>query len=164
MYVFLYRKISSKFINDLSGMALKGESIVLLGPRRSGKRYIFSRLSEQLESEGIEPIVNIQFHPDKQVMSEKEVYDLLLQATPTQEKFVLTDESKINFFEPLDHFYNQNSRPVVLMVGNVDRLPQHLARRFLEEIRVRVEDKRLVVILKRRRRSSRPSIRPKFRV
>lgn len=169
MVAFQYRRISQGLIEELTHKIAAGESVVLLGPRYSGKQYLMKRLHVSLNNAGIAPLIPIRLSREDVILSEQEITKLIAQAAstaaaqrhlegPPGERVTEAglglatekpgwDQARGSLFGPLDRLSMQVSKPLVVFVTNVDDMPHHLARRFLEGIRTRVEARQLVAVL-----------------
>src|SRR5436190_16282349 len=61
MIHFQYKRIGASFLEQLLDLLMRGESIVLLGPRSVGKRYVLRRLRERLLAAGCPRIGIVRF-------------------------------------------------------------------------------------------------------
>ena len=61
MTTFNYVRINAKLIDRLTQLVLKRQSVVLLGGRHIGKRYVLARLQEALRKAKAEPVAEVRF-------------------------------------------------------------------------------------------------------
>ncbi|NOT62693.1 MAG: hypothetical protein HOP19_21000 [Acidobacteria bacterium] len=155
MIEFTYRQIGENLINAIIQKIDCGESVVLLGPRFGGKRATIIQLCDRLKEEDRSNVILLRFSGKSQVSNAAELNNVMLreieQAMP--EGDIAATASNPSLFTPteafplLDDLYLRTDKPIILLVSNVDSIPQHLARHFLENIQSRVEKKKLVVVL-----------------
>jgi len=148
MMPFQYKRISKSFIEELSDRVQIGESAVLLGPRYGGKRHVMFRVRSLLKTTESNPIVQIRFLAESPVATAQQAMSLI-SAAVTNAGFNLqrSEDSGENLFQSIDELYDQTKCPIVLFAANIDSLAHHLARRFLQGIRKRVESGEIVAIL-----------------
>ncbi|MCI0489897.1 MAG: GAF domain-containing protein [Blastocatellia bacterium] len=146
MVAFQYQKISKDFIKELGEKISSGESMVLLGPRYGGKRYVIFRLRELLKEEA-GPVVYVRFLEEPSIITEKQALEVISKAVSQTAELSTNDFKENDFLGPLDRLYSQSQKPVILLAANVDGLAYNLARRFLEGVRTRVESGRMIAVL-----------------
>jgi hypothetical protein len=145
---FEYQHVDEQLIHELHEKLINNQSIVLLGPRYGGKRYVMDRLRILLHDAGIEPIVQLRLLSETPVCTLAAVGDLIRQAVQAADKNGLSEYSRNEDpFDSLRRFIAGNKKPVVLQVANVDGISHHLARRFLQEVRTLIEGHQLVAVL-----------------
>jgi len=135
---FRYVKISSEFLDHLATLLLRRESVVLLGPRHIGKRYVLARLCERLQRVKLVPVACARFLEARLGEPQIEacfISDGLEGATGT-----LRPEAD-DVLQWCDEFLVNPSGLATLLASNVDSMPFHRAREFLAGLRTRVEKK-----------------------
>ncbi|MBI1766714.1 MAG: GAF domain-containing sensor histidine kinase [Acidobacteria bacterium] len=149
MTPFLYRKIGQPLLDELyEKVVIAHESVVLIAPRYGGKRYLMRRLYELLQTQEELHLLRLESSLRKPISNEKEFYDWLSKAVrEADNRFTECVNTTEDPFAPLDWLITQSQRPVVLLVSNVDSLPQYLARNLLLKVRTLVEEKKLMVAL-----------------
>jgi len=144
---FKYKRIGESLFHDLRERILDGDSAVILGPRFGGKRYAMFRLRSGLAEAGISPVIHVRM-PHDQITSESQVKCLLREAMKDSgEKVRFPSKKRKDVLSSIDDLYGRIGRPVVLLAGNIDALAYHLGRQFLEEVRDRVQERKLIVVL-----------------
>ncbi|MCG3145295.1 MAG: Adaptive-response sensory-kinase SasA [Gammaproteobacteria bacterium] len=149
MTTFLYRKIGQRLLDELREKVIgQSESVVLIAPRYGGKRYLMNRLYEMLQAEGLFHVLRLAATQHTDITNSREFRDWLageaLKADGRLNEEALSSE---DMFAPLDGLIARSSKPVVLLVSNVDSISQPLARDLLLKIRALVEERKLIVAL-----------------
>jgi nitrogen-specific signal transduction histidine kinase len=149
MIPFEYRRVDREFIGRLVNVVSEdGESVVILGARYCGKRYLLGQLRNELKRVGTEVVVPIRLLADSPVTSEEQVRVLIEEAIRSAGEEVPPGPlSENEMFGPLDRFWAATRRSVVLMAANVDGMAYHLARRFLQGVQTRVQEQRLRAVM-----------------
>ncbi len=148
MEAFCYRRIGQAFIAELYGKVSSGESVVLLGPRYCGKRFLMANLRRTLGDTPYGPTVQVQFLREGPVTQECEAFRLVSQAVAdTGENLQVSQEPTDNLLGPIDLLSSLIQKPIVLLAANVDGMAYHLARRFLEEVQTRIKSETLIAVL-----------------
>lgn len=154
MFSFGYNLINRKFIRDLGELVSRGESIVLLGARYTGKREVMSRLRMDLLKEEPETIlITLKLRHMSPITSHQELSRLIegeVEREALKKEIELPDGMSYwdeSFFDPIDRLHSAVKKPVVLLASNVDSLGHYLARQFLKGVRTRVEAGSLIVVL-----------------
>ena len=148
MMPFHYRRIGPEFLSELFDTVAAGHSAVLLGPHYVGKRYVLAQLEDPCRKRHLGPIVRV-FIPSAQRLTTLAGLGALLRKAVQEADVasVVPDPPETDPLRPLDELSARSGRPVVLLVANVDRMAHHVARRFLQEVRTRVEARQLVAVL-----------------
>jgi len=148
MIPFHYRRIGPEFLAELSDTVAAGQSAVLLGPHYVGKRYVLAQLEKNCRKRPLAPIVKV-FVPSAQRLTTMAGLGALLRKAVQEADAasVMPEPPETDPFRPLDEFSARCGRPVVLLAANVDRMAHHVARRFLQEVRSRVEARNLIAVL-----------------
>lgn len=156
MIEFTYSQIGEGLIQTLIQKVDRGESVVLLGPRFGGKRSTLYQLRASLNKEDCSNVILLRFCGKNNVSNAAELDNAILRAinrakpSPGENELV-PDATPVNAlkdgFTQLDHLYRKTAKPLILLVSNVDSIPQHLARRFLENIQARVDKKTLIAVM-----------------
>ncbi|HMG73130.1 MAG TPA: GAF domain-containing protein [Pyrinomonadaceae bacterium] len=162
MVPFTYRRISRELINELFADKLEhGVSLILLGPRYVGKRHVLHQLRDKLKDSEIAPIVQLKLLAQPPITSEgrvRELFEVAVQnaflpgGNPPSES---AEDFEDPLMGPLDRLiaFVQEQRtpfqrkPIFLIVSNVDGLAHHVALSFLEKVRRRIEDGKVIGIL-----------------
>lgn len=144
---FQYTSVSTDFINRLCGLALGGDSIILLSARYGGKRYVMKRIRHYLSQAKAGPVVSIKYLHEPLVSTEPRAKELIKEAVLEAQPGLPIDEGGDDFLGAIDQLNCHTGQTVFLMAANVDGMAHHLARRFLQGVRRRVADRRLVVVL-----------------
>jgi signal transduction histidine kinase/GAF domain-containing protein len=144
---FQYHFISTHFIAKLCELVLAGESTVLLGARYVGKRQVMFRINRYLSEAQAGPVVWIKFLNDHPVSTGLHARALIERAVIAAEPSLEMHGPSDDLLDGIDELYRHTGKRVVLMAANVDGMAHHLARRFLQGIRKRVQDGQLVVVL-----------------
>ncbi len=147
MVTFHYRRIDAPLVQELNEGLLCGESLVLLGPRYGGKREVMKRLCARQEEAGAGPVVRLGFLTEPALASTEQVRWVIDETVREVGAGSSDSDGGDSLFASLDRLRDSSRRPVVLCASNVDGMAYHLARRFLEGIRVRVEAGHLVALL-----------------
>jgi nitrogen-specific signal transduction histidine kinase len=145
---FKYQQVDQQLINELYEKLINSQSVILLGPRYGGKRYVMDRLRIRLKDAGIEPIVQLRLLSETPICTVAAIGDLIRQAVQAADQTGLRDYALgEDPFDPLRTLISENRKPVVLLVANVDGISHHLARKFLQEVRTLVETHQLVAVM-----------------
>lgn len=148
MAPFNYHHVDQELIDKLHEKLLTEKSIVLLGPRYGGKRYVMDRLQALLEASGIEPVIRLRLRSEVPICTTAALGQMIREAV------ILSDGKRESLypvsddpFEPLKTLIHRKKKAAMLMAANVDGMSHHLARRFLQEARTLVEAKQLVAVI-----------------
>ncbi len=147
MVPFHYRRIDQAFIQELRDKICNAESVVLLGPRYCGKRYLLDRLDELLKVSAVGPVLPLRILADEPLTDASRVRQLLAEAVRRAGGQDAEAPAGGGLLAPIDDLWQRDGKPVVLLASNVDAMAHHLARSFLQDVRTRVEQKRLIVVL-----------------
>jgi hypothetical protein len=140
---FKYVKVSRTFItDDLTDRVRRGESVVLLGHPNGGKGYVCREIAKNLNKEFSAHVVTVDFAYGNTIANEKLFTDHISQAVLRAGGQELPEGQGL-----LDALDTLHLPQPLLIASNVDSVAHHVARRFLQEVRTRVEQGRLVVIL-----------------
>ncbi len=133
---FEYRLVTQSFYGELVDSLAGGDSVVLLGPRYIGKRYVLAHVQRLLETRQDTKILSLRLSD----RSYGTVSDLWAEVGSQ-----LADKlGKLGWREPhdpdllFDHlqcFLLTTPCHMIALVADIDALPDHLARRFLKAIR-----------------------------
>src|SRR5690242_12896770 len=80
MTSFTYSLISQDFIKGLDDITLSGGSVVLLGPRYVGKRYVIHHLRRLWAAQAVSPVVSLQFMSETPICTAQQLEDAVAQA------------------------------------------------------------------------------------
>ena len=139
---FRYIHVTRQFIaEELADRVRRGENSVLLGHPFSGRTYICRELCRSLGQEIRGRVVQIDFAAACRVCDSEGLRDLIRLAVEVVQPQTLASEGLLG---PLDSL---GVAQPFLIAKNVDQLTHNLARQFLQEIRVAIQDRRLVVVL-----------------
>ena len=147
MSLFYYKRISAKFIQQLADKVLDTESIVLIGPRYGGKRHVMHQLHESLQKGQYGTIVDLRFLDNGPLYTEEQVNALIRRAVSSAAPEISLGSSDgfNNLTEPIQQLAESLNvakslnGSVILLASNIDGMAHHLARTFLEEVRMMVE-------------------------
>ena len=107
---FQYCRISDEFIAQLCRDVCSKQSVVLVGPRYSGKRYVLARLAELLKEQRIQPV-------EIQLLSESRA------------------PGGAGLPCSLEHALEAENEHPVILAANVDALERQVAGDFLKILR-----------------------------
>ncbi|HYH63815.1 MAG TPA: GAF domain-containing protein, partial [Urbifossiella sp.] len=140
---FEYTSVGAPFLQRLDDLIFRGESVVLLGPRHIGKRYVFRLLRDRLTAVGVRVgIVRfLQRKADEGPNPNDEDIDLNAPGVDTLEPTVAA------VLKWADDRAAAADGPVVFLAANIDALAHEEAREFLGGVRERTERKALVAVL-----------------
>jgi len=141
MDIFHYRQIGESLFADLYNRVEAGDSLALITHRYGGGRYTMDRLCGRLQESGLGPLFFLNLSHREPVRNEAELR-LLLERETVQEALP-GDPLLVS----VDRSQKTESKPVILLVSNIDSLPYGLTRALLEEIRTRVQRASLVAVL-----------------
>lgn len=144
---FQYHSISTDFMAELCQLVLSGESTVLLGARHVGKRYVMIRIRHCLAQTKAEPVVFIKFLHEPPVSTESRAKAVIKEAVLHAQPGLEINEHGDDLLDAIDQLNHHTGKRVFLVAANVDGMAHHLARRFLQGVRQRVQDGQLVVVL-----------------
>ena len=134
MIQFRRRQVGQQLIDELLYRVRSGQSSVILGARYGGKKHILRALGRAL-NEDIGLVL----------VERSSVHD------PAVANVVMiggTRESSVAPLVPLlDKLFDIHKKPILLLLAGIDSLPHHEARKLLSDIRTRVEERRLVVVV-----------------
>lgn len=148
MIRFNYRRVDSELVGDLEKLLLNGQSAALLGFRDVGKRYVLRRLLKQLRTDLTQPIVVIDLLRPTPVTTEREIQEIVLNSVKeAMPQVVLAPPFNSGLLEAIASACRSLSKPLILMIGNVDSPAHHQSRRLLQEVRTLVEERKVVVVL-----------------
>jgi hypothetical protein len=143
-----YVTVNIDFLEFLYNKAASGESVVLIGSKYSGKKRVLTEVKYRLDKENI-PAVYLELS-GKTITSEEELIHQIIEAFPSsliKSEFDPDNEDMENLLSIFDMFYKQYNVPIIFLCANVDNMIDQLARQLLMEVRTRVGEKQLVVIL-----------------
>lgn len=138
---FRYERIGQKLTEKLSGLLTQGESGVLLGLRDIGKRYLLQKVLRSLKSTGSGGVIFVDFLREPRLTTAADVRSAMAGAAG------ITDAEGEAMLASIDAWRIREERTPILIAANVDSLAHHQARRFLQEVQVRVKERHLVVLL-----------------
>jgi len=149
VFPFKYCRVSQDLINELHEQIINNQSVVLLGPRYGAKRYVIDRLRALLKKSRISPIVHLRLLAETPICTSVRVAQLVREAVGEagEGKVGSGDSLGENPFDALRELACHTRKPVILFAANIDGMSHQLARRFLQEVRILVEDKRLIAIM-----------------
>jgi len=146
--VFSYRKIGTSFFDELQEKLVeRRDSIVLVAPRYGGKRYLMHEIHRRLLEQEDFQVLPLDAATQPNVGSEEELRDWLATVVCKVEGHFDERTVSNDWFAPLDWLIANSARRVVLLVFNVDRLTNTLARKLLKKVRTLVEARTLVAAL-----------------
>ncbi len=148
MVSFEPRRIGVKFYDEIETHVLSARSVVILGPRFGGKRHVLREVVRRVQAREIGPLGVLKGRAAEPLVS----VDRLARSIAAALNFVPTTPSdasadQTNPFAAADWLHERTGKPVILFVENVDAMPHHMARVFLEGVRRRVEARSLTVLL-----------------
>lgn len=136
---FSYSLISQDFISTINDVTLSGGSVVLLGPRYVGKRYVIHHLRLLWEAQAVSPFVTLQFMSETPVCTTQQLADAVGQAVAKVAPDIdVTTRPHDDPLEAVKRLARREQRPVYLTAANVDGMAHHLARSFLQSVRTLV--------------------------
>lgn len=135
----VYRLVGPSLYQELTSHLIQGTSVVLLGPRDAGKRYVLRRVLERLQEEG-EPAPKWLDLANPAVESEEDLRRRIVQEFGGHDSFP-TDAVTL----PVEQ--TSEARRSLLFACNPDSLPHPLARLLLKQLQDLVKTRRLVVAL-----------------
>lgn len=148
MAPFNYHHVDQRLINELHEKLLTNISVVLLGPRYGGKRYVMDRLQALLEESGVEPVVRLRLRSEVPICTtaslNKMIREAVIASDPGSEDGYPASEDP---FDHLKRLFRRKKKAVLLLAANVDGMSHHLARRFLQEVRTLAEAKQVVAVM-----------------
>lgn len=148
MHSFQYHRVSREFINDLHLKVRSAESVVLLGARYGGKRYVIGALRRLLEETKVGPIIEVRFLSETPISMAAEARKKSLEAVKLSGAGFVPEERKTNdLLDPVEQMADYLERPVILLATNVDGLAHHLARGFLRGVRTLVDRRKVVAVM-----------------
>jgi GAF domain-containing protein len=160
MVPFTYRRISNEVIDELFNRLSLGGSLILLGSRYVGKRHVMHRLRNRLEEAKLAPVVQLKFLAEPAITSKARVHELLEQAV--EQALQQAGSQTLELFEaladrvddPLDRLITAQekspsfgTKPIFLIVSNIDSLAHHLANEFVRVVRKHIENGHIIAIL-----------------
>lgn len=135
---FRYTRIALSTPREFAEMLCAGESVVLLGPRYVGKRFVLSQIQEQLQGAGEHVcalrLLELELHNEQQFGAT--VLDELGRELAGLGWAAPTEPDK--WSDSLRTFLTATACHLHLLVSDVDALPDHLARRLLKSLRTMV--------------------------
>jgi signal transduction histidine kinase len=134
-----YRPVGQSLFQDLTLLLLQGLSVVLLGSRDTGKRYVLRQLAARLTQEREPPPFWLELAASP-IETEEQLRAAITAACGGTET---------GSHQSLTHALAQHKgqRRPLLFASNVDSLPHPLARRLLKELQDLVKTEQLVVVL-----------------
>lgn len=142
MVRFHTRLIGASLVDELKVCVARGDSAILLGPRYSGKRFLLQRLLERLLQDHLGPVVSVRLLNGSDVSHLDQIpYEVMTDSGAE------VDQAIGNPIDRAASLHRKCGKPIILTVSNVDALPHHLARIFLERLRARVEGREVVAVL-----------------
>ena len=147
MTPFSYHRVSQDLVRELHQKVSDGQSVVLLGPRYGGKRYVMDRVRALLCDAGITPIMHIRLLAESPLCTSPGVAELIREAAEGVEGLDPASLQTDDPFELLELLAAQTQKPLVLFAANVDSMSHHLACRFLQKVRTLVTNRHLVVVM-----------------
>lgn len=142
MIQFRHTRISKSFIEACGEAVLSGRSIVLLGPRFGGKRYVHGKLYDRLSVQTDAPIFLFSIRTGDRVPGLKAIAYRRLQRGRGGD-----EQHRGDPLTAISQEVQEGGEPAVLLAANVDRLPPEAARNFLERIRAMVESRSVTAVL-----------------
>ena len=133
---FRYIDVDRDFAKSLADQLGMYQSVVLLGPRYVGKRFLVARVEELLAEEGTERVLSMRLL-DKPWASESEFWQAAADAVSGALEdlpWVPPSDPK-RLLDALGTFLKIHRCQVVGLFADVDGLPDHIARRLLKGIR-----------------------------
>ncbi|HMG73140.1 MAG TPA: hypothetical protein VK582_06520 [Pyrinomonadaceae bacterium] len=148
MIPFSYRRISEQFIDELSDTVLSGESLVLLGSRFVGKRYLMRRLRDRLKERLAGPIIELELLVEPEITTEERAEEILRRAIASADVEIAPQApARTKLFQAIEEASRHRQGPLILFAANVDGMTYQLAQLFLQGTRVQVEEGRLIAVL-----------------
>jgi signal transduction histidine kinase/PAS domain-containing protein len=137
MSEFRYVRISESFVTELGDLVSQGESLVLLGPRNIGKRYLIRRLVDSLAPTAAGRVGLVSFLTS--IPDEEEVQ--ANAASGTVPGLTRLEPKPSAVLRWVDERLGAGEGRVTLCAANVDALPYSEIQGFLSGLRDRVEDR-----------------------
>jgi GAF domain-containing protein len=128
MLSFQYRSIGAALLEEVAGLLRQGQTVVVLGPRNVGKRYLMRRLHDHLLQEPAVELAQVQFlegAPGDEDMTCEEGC-----AHGTQDVVRLEPDVPV-VLRWLERRPAPSDRAAMLLASNLDALPQPQARQLL---------------------------------
>ncbi len=148
MVSFHYCRINSNLIEELKENVLRANSIVLLGPRYGGKKYVINQLRQRLEETGVTPLVQIDLPKHDPVATADGLFSMIYQAVKkADESCDRAAELNGGLLSPVVELANRVNKPVVFMVTHVDGMAHSLARLLLQAVRTHVMSGKIIAVL-----------------
>lgn len=133
---YRYYRIGETLTEELHTRVLNRESVVLLGPRKSGKRLVLWELLQKLQQARTLIAIDLQFPLETPPSEARDVRKIVGRAVHAAAPGLTFPEPKRgDLLEQIDQLCYVQQRGVVLLASNVDCLPHHLAQLFLREVR-----------------------------
>jgi signal transduction histidine kinase len=142
MTAFRHRRVGTDFIQECEEIVFSGGSVVLLGPRFGGKRFVQNRLVESLTRKTSVPVVSFSV-PDSDHGKALETIRCRTSGGDERAGQLFVGDP----FAAVTELSSRYGQPVVLVGGNIDQLSQDLARDFLRRVRRDVEARKIVAVL-----------------
>lgn len=140
-YEFVY--IDEVFLRSLEDTALNGDTVLIIGSRYAGKRDILNEIEERLKRESAQTnLICKLFFNDRNAMTDADLCRTLNRALPGQMRFKPDDlpTSPDELFRRLDDSF-------ILLVSDIDSIPQSVAERFLRALEFRIQAQKTVAVI-----------------
>ena len=147
MIPYQYVQVTKEFIRRLASSILKGESAVILGHRYAGRTFLLDEIMRVLETTASHRVINVTLYRESGIWTEREAYQAFCNALPPEGRKQAEADDHREFYAPIDWICDSEQQPVILFATNVDAMGHALARRFLQAMRVRVQQGRVIVVL-----------------
>jgi hypothetical protein len=145
--LFQYKRIDKSLICELRDKIRAGTSIVLLGPRYGGKRYVADHLRLGMEKDPVGPVLSLRFLSDPPVANREQVRRVICSETARAGGNFEPKSPDGELLAPIDALHSQLAKKIVLFAANVDAMAHHLARSFLADLQKRIHDHAVVAFL-----------------
>ncbi len=140
---FHYVRVCREFISQkVAGRVRRGENCVLLGHPNSGKGYVCYAVADCLKEEIAHRVVRLNLAYGGTVATEDDFCRRMREAVVQAGGADVGSGSGL-----LDALNGLQVNQPLLFANNVDSMAHHVARTFLQEVRSRVEEGRLVTVL-----------------
>jgi hypothetical protein len=141
MNSFANKFVGQQLIDELEGLIDRGESVLIMGPRFIGKRFLFEKTISQLQQQNRYIIVELSFLIQGSVITEEHFWNLLARKFSGALNTTINQEALRT--DPAGEILRCSAstpKPLLLSVATIDFLPEPLARSLLRFLRTIVND------------------------
>ena len=139
MTYYYYERVGEPLFRQLAEWLRAGTSVTLLGQRGGGKRYAMRRVMRILKDPGDSGTVAML--PIAETVSNADALGSLIAEAIGYERKTGA------IFDAVDRHWFEHRQPITLLVPNLDALRHEIVQLFLQGLRVRVEDRQVIVLL-----------------